>query len=120
MQFTQVVSRATTSKSGLKLGGHDDVPPVMEATQWPLNLGSERDWSFQGQPNPHINGRSIPFSMGKVLGGGSSINVVAWARGHKSDWDFLLRKLAIPHGTMNEYADFPHGIREPDQRIHEA
>ena len=27
--------------------------------------------------------------MGKVLGGGSSINVMARARGHKSDWDFF-------------------------------
>jgi choline dehydrogenase len=27
--------------------------------------------------------------MGKVLGGGSSINVMAWARGHKNDWDFF-------------------------------
>jgi choline dehydrogenase len=25
--------------------------------------------------------------MGKVLGGGSSINAMTWARGHKSDWD---------------------------------
>src|SRR5262249_54909988 len=28
-------------------------------------------------------------NMGKVLGGGSSINVMAWARGHKNDWDFF-------------------------------
>jgi choline dehydrogenase-like flavoprotein len=27
--------------------------------------------------------------MGKVLGGGSSINVMAWARGHQNDWDFF-------------------------------
>jgi choline dehydrogenase len=27
--------------------------------------------------------------MGKVLGGGSSINLMAWARGHKNDWDFF-------------------------------
>jgi choline dehydrogenase-like flavoprotein len=27
--------------------------------------------------------------MSKVLGGGSSINVMVWARGHKSDWDFF-------------------------------
>jgi choline dehydrogenase len=53
----------------LEAGGNDDVPEVMEAGKWPLNLGSERDWSFQAQPNPHINNRSIPFSMGKVLGG---------------------------------------------------
>jgi choline dehydrogenase len=29
------------------------------------------------------------MNMGKVLGGGSSINVMAWARGHKNDWDFF-------------------------------
>ena len=73
----------------LEAGGDDDVPSVTEANQWPMNLGSERDWSFQGQPNPHVNGRSIPFSMGKVLGGGSSINVMVWARGHKNDWDLF-------------------------------
>ncbi|HEX4169789.1 MAG TPA: hypothetical protein VHZ55_30360, partial [Bryobacteraceae bacterium] len=44
----------------LEAGSDDDVPPVMEANQWPLNLGSERDWSFQAQPNPQLNGRSIP------------------------------------------------------------
>jgi choline dehydrogenase-like flavoprotein len=27
--------------------------------------------------------------LGKVLGGGSSINVMAWVRGHKNDWDFF-------------------------------
>jgi choline dehydrogenase len=71
----------------LEAGGSDDVPSVMEAGQWPANLGSDRDWAFQAQPNPHLNGRSIPMNMGKVLGGGSSINVMVWARGHKNDWD---------------------------------
>ena len=27
--------------------------------------------------------------MGKVLGGGSSINVMRWVRGHMSDWDYF-------------------------------
>jgi choline dehydrogenase len=73
----------------LEAGGSDDVPEVMEPDQWPINLGSERDWNFQAQPNPHLNGRAIPMDMGKVLGGGSSINVMAWSRGHKNDWDFF-------------------------------
>ena len=81
----------------LEAGGDDDVPSVTEANQWPLNLGSERDWSFHGQPNPHVNGRSIPFSMGKVLGGGSSINVMVWARGHKADWDLFAAEAGDPH-----------------------
>jgi choline dehydrogenase len=73
----------------LEAGGSDDVPSVMEAGQWPLNLGSDRDCAFQAQSNPHLNGRSIPENMGKVLGGGSSINVMGWARGHKNDLNYF-------------------------------
>src|SRR5499433_4316546 len=73
----------------LEAGADDDVPSVMEPLRWFENLGSERDWKFVDQPNPHLNGRAIPLAMGKVLGGGSSINVMAWARGHKNDWDFF-------------------------------
>src|SRR5258708_17033615 len=80
----------------LEAGGDDDVPSVMEADQWPLNLGSERDWNFHARPNPHLNGRSIPLDMGKVLGGGSSINVMAWARGHQRDWDFFASEAGDP------------------------
>jgi|SRR5271154_6533834 len=34
----------------LEAGGTDDVPEVMMANQWPMNLGSERDWNFHSQP----------------------------------------------------------------------
>ena len=73
----------------VEAGGSDDTPSVMEAAQWHTNLGSERDWNFQTQPNAQLNGRSIPMNMGKVLGGGSSINAMYWVRGHKTDWDFF-------------------------------
>ena len=39
----------------------------MKADQWILNVGSERDWGFVGESNPHLNGRSMFLSMGKVL-----------------------------------------------------
>jgi choline dehydrogenase len=73
----------------LEAGSSDDVPSVVEAAQWPTNLKSERDWAFEALPNPHLNGRVVPLSMGKVLGGGSSINAMTYARGHKNDWDFF-------------------------------
>src|SRR3979411_2212347 len=73
----------------LEAGGSDDVPSVTEAARASETLGTERDCNFVAQPNPHLNGRSIPLNMGKVLGGGSSINMMAWARGHKHDWDFF-------------------------------
>ena len=39
--------------------GSADAPSVMEPGQWPTNLGSDQDWVFQSQSNPHLNRRSI-------------------------------------------------------------
>jgi choline dehydrogenase len=80
----------------LEAGGDDDVPEVMTPAAWPSNLGSQRDWGFAAQPNPHLNGRSIPLNMGKVLGGGSSINVMVWARGHKNNWEHFAAEVGDP------------------------
>lgn len=71
----------------VEAGGSDQVPSVTAADKWPRNLGSERDRGFSAVPSAHVNGRAVPLSMGKVLGGGSSINLMVWARGHKADWD---------------------------------
>src|SRR5690606_17325109 len=68
-------------------GGSDEAESVLDPAQWPTNLGSERDWGFQAEANPHLDGRSLSMSMGKGLGGGSSVNVMVWAQGHRSDWD---------------------------------
>ncbi|GBG36998.1 choline dehydrogenase [Mycobacterium montefiorense] len=73
----------------VEAGGSDDVPGVTEVSLWQTNLGSETDWAFPAESNHHLNGRSLLLSMGKVLGGGSSINAMTWARGHKADWDFF-------------------------------
>ncbi|HEY4050238.1 MAG TPA: GMC family oxidoreductase [Acidobacteriaceae bacterium] len=80
----------------VEVGGSDDVPEVMEASKWHLNRTSERNWGFLGQPSRYLNGRSIPLHMGKVLGGGSSINAMAWAHGHKNDWDFFASEAGDP------------------------
>ena len=72
----------------LEAGGTDETDLVTNPNRWPLTLGSELDWGFVAEPNPNLNGRAIRYSMGKVLGGGSSINVSTWSRGHRADWDF--------------------------------
>jgi choline dehydrogenase-like flavoprotein len=106
----------------LEAGGSDEVPSVTEATQWPLNLGSERDWGFASEPDPRLHGRSIPFSMGKVLGGGSSINLMIWARGHRSDWDLFASESGEPAWGYEPVLDLYrqiedwHGVGEPDRR----
>ena len=106
----------------LEAGGSDDVPSVIEADQWHSNLGSDRDWAFQAQPNRHLNGRSIPMNMGKVLGGGSSINVMAWSRGHKNDWDYFASEAGDPawsyESVLNIYRRIEdwHGAPDPKYR----
>src|SRR5215831_3394749 len=77
----------------LEAVGDDDVPIVADSRQWVAKIGSERYWQFKAEANPHLNGRAIPLGMGKVLGGGSSINAMIWARGHKSDWDFFASEI---------------------------
>lgn len=71
----------------LEAGGSDRVPQVIDSTQWMWNIGTSRDWGYKAQPSPTLNGRTPPLPMGKVLGGGSSINGSVWARGHKNDFD---------------------------------
>jgi len=80
----------------LEAGDSDEAEAVLDPALWPTNLGSERDWGFQAEPSPHLNGRQLPLSMGKGLGGGSSINVMVWARGHRRDWDFFAAESGDP------------------------
>jgi choline dehydrogenase len=118
----RLAENADVSVLLLEAGGSDDVPSIMEAGQWPANLGSDRDWAFQAQPNPHLNGRAIPMNMGKVLGGGSSINLMVWARGHKNDWDYFASEAGDPawnyESVLNIYRRIEdwHGTADPKYR----
>jgi choline dehydrogenase len=71
----------------LEAGGDERVDAVRRATGWMNNIGSARDWCFEAEPSPALGGRRPALPMGKVLGGGSSINGLIWARGHKADFD---------------------------------
>ncbi|MGF6774017.1 choline dehydrogenase [Paraburkholderia sp. GAS199] len=80
----------------LEAGGSDDTASVAEASAWRSNLGSERDWDYRTEPQAGATGRRLPMNMGKVLGGGSSINAMYWVRGHQSDWDHFAEETADP------------------------
>ncbi len=85
----QLAANPDVSVLLLEAGGHDNLEAVMNPDLWQANLGSNLDWGFVAEPNSQMNGRSVPYSMGKVLGGGGSINVGIWSRGHKADWNFF-------------------------------
>jgi len=50
----------------LEAGGSDDVPSVMEANQWPLNLASERNWAFSGSGGDLDNRIKVLFDALRV------------------------------------------------------
>ena len=45
------------------------------------------DWCYQTEPDAGLNGRSIDWPRGKVLGGSSSINGLLYVRGQQEDYD---------------------------------
>lgn len=45
------------------------------------------NWNYLSAPEPHVDNRKIYHPRGKVLGGSSSINIMAYVRGHAGDYD---------------------------------
>ena len=53
------------------------------------------DWGYDTEPEPNLDNRRIEAMRGKVLGGSSSINVMAYTRGHRNDYDRWAQKGAL-------------------------
>lgn len=76
----------------IEAGGWDTSPAVADPRVWFTNLGTERDWGDVAVRSPHVNNRAIPEHMGRVVGGGSSINATIWARPFKKDLDYWVEQ----------------------------
>lgn len=106
----------------LEAGGDNEDPAVQVPDLWPTNIGTERDWGFNAEPNPLVNDRVLPFSMGKGLGGGSAINGMIWAHGHKNDWDDLASETGDQAWNYNSVLEIYrriedwHGVPDPEHR----
>jgi choline dehydrogenase len=55
--------------------------------RWLSLLGSQWDWQYETEPGRGVNGRRVPYPRGKAFGGSSSINAMAYVRGHRRDFD---------------------------------
>ncbi len=69
--------------------GPRDINPLISI---PLGMGKMHqyqmhDWGYQTDPEPNLNNRHLEAMRGKVLGGSSSINVMAYTRGNRNDYD---------------------------------
>ncbi|WP_226702354.1 choline dehydrogenase [Microbulbifer elongatus] len=72
----------------LEYGGKDNSIFIRMPTALsiPLNM-PKYDWEFYTEPEPGLNGRRIHQARGKVIGGSSSINGMAFVRGCKGDYE---------------------------------
>jgi choline dehydrogenase len=72
----------------LEAGGKDDYFWIDIPVGYLYTIGNPRtDWCYRTEPDPGLNGRTIGYARGKVLGGCSSINAMIYMRGQKSDYD---------------------------------
>lgn len=63
------------------------------------------NWMYQTEPEPALRGRSSYWPRGKVLGGSSSINAMAYVRGQAEDYDGWER-LGNPGWGWNDVLPF--------------
>lgn len=72
----------------LEAGGRDNYHWIHIPVGYLYCIGNPRtDWGFRTAPEPGLNGRSLLYPRGKVLGGCSSINGMLYLRGQAADYD---------------------------------
>ena len=69
-------------------------------------IGNPRaDWMFKTEPAPGLNGRSLNYPRGKVIGGSSAINAMVYMRGHAGDYDDW-RQVGLPGWSWQDVLPF--------------
>ena len=72
----------------LEAGGADNYFWIHIPVGYLYTIGNPRtDWCYQTTADPGLNGRSLGYARGRVLGGSSSINAMIYMRGQAADYD---------------------------------
>ena len=72
----------------IEAGGWDRDPWLSIPLAWGRILERRlHDWMYFAEPETTLDGRGVECARGKVIGGSSSINAMAYVRGHRGDYD---------------------------------
>jgi 4-pyridoxate dehydrogenase len=86
----------------LEAGGWDRDPWIKIPLGWGRILEKRlHDWMYFTEPEANANGRRIECARGKVIGGSSSINAMAYVRGNRGDYDRWARS-GLPEWSYDE------------------
>ena len=104
----------------LEAGGKDNYIWVHIPVGYLFCFGNPRvDWGFQTVNEPGLNGRSLLYPRGKVLGGCSAINGMIYMRGQARDYDHW-RQLGNPGWGWDDVLPYvltheDHWALEPEE-----
>lgn len=80
----------------LEAGGWDRDPWIHIPLGWGRILQHRlHDWMYFCEPEANVDHRRIECARGKVVGGSSSINAMAYVRGHPGDYDRWARQYGL-------------------------
>jgi choline dehydrogenase len=68
-------------------GTNLDQDKIRDPRLYTRNFGTDTDWGYKSTPQKALNNRVIVAPVGKIIGGGSSINATVWLKGDKADYD---------------------------------
>jgi choline dehydrogenase len=86
----------------LEAGGRDNWIWFHVPVGYLFTIANPRsDWMFRTEAEPGLNGRSLLYPRGKVIGGSSAINAMICMRGQAADYDGW-RALGLPGWGWND------------------
>jgi len=81
----------------LEAGGWDRDPWIKIPLGWGKILQNRlHDWMYFAEPEANVDGRRVECARGKVIGGSSSTNAMAYVRGNPGDFDRWARQYGLP------------------------
>jgi len=87
----------------IEAGGWDRDPLIHIPLGWGKILQKRlHDWGYDAAPAEHANGRRIECARGKVVGGSSSTNAMAFVRGHPGDFARWAQHYDLPSWTFDQ------------------
>jgi choline dehydrogenase-like flavoprotein len=90
----------------LEAGGRDNWIWFHIPVGYLFAIGNPRaDWLFKTEPEPGLNGRSLNYPRGKVIGGSSAINGMIYMLGQATDYD-QWRQLGLPGWSWDDVRPF--------------
>ncbi|MEI8274878.1 MAG: GMC family oxidoreductase N-terminal domain-containing protein [Hyphomicrobiales bacterium] len=90
----------------LEAGGNDNWIWFHIPVGYLFAIGNPRaDWMFKTEPEPGLNGRSLNYPRGKVIGGSSAINGMIYMLGQATDYD-QWRQLGLPGWSWDDARPF--------------